>query len=286
MFPWLMLLACNTAPQWPEAAPADACAAGAIPAGEYVLRVEIDGTPRQALVWMPPGDGPHDVVVNLHEMNSEPRRQQHYSGWIDKAREIDAILVGPDGKAATWNAGECCGKGKQRNTADVAFLDALVARIDAVGCTSGRVLATGVGAGAMMAQRWACDSAVPDAVISVGGALQLEACAQATPIPMAHWHGTADTWMPLDGSGHHRPLSHTVAVWGARNRASPAGAETNGRTTCEVYAGAAPMRVCTVDGMADKWPGAEDARGVGSDATDDGWAFVAGAWDQIGATPR
>jgi polyhydroxybutyrate depolymerase len=283
----LALLGC-TQPSWPETAPADPCAAGAIGPEERVLRLEVDDLQRQALVWMPEGPGPHDVIVTLHEMSSEPKRQAFYTGMIELAKRQNAILVGPDGKTASWNAGACCGKSKMRGYADMQFLDEVVARVDAVACTSGRVLATGIGAGGMMAHRWACGSDVPDAVLSVGGGLQVEDCPQTRPIPVVHYHGSVDYWMPADGSGGHMPLSHSVDLWSKRNRATEGEKLEGGALSCRELAGDAPLRFCTVDGMKDLWPGADDAKFTGPDgqeidATEQGWAFVSEAWAGLGA---
>lgn len=280
----LFLLACGGGQEhWPEAAIPDRCAAGAGPSGEVVMDVPRPERTRRALVWVPEGPGPHDVIVNLHEYRSEPRRQAHYTDWVAVAREANAYLVGPDGKGAVWNAGGCCGKAKDDGIDDVGFLDAVIERLDATGCTSGRVLATGIGNGGMMAHHWACSSDAVDAVVSVGGALQVPECRQERPIPVLMYHGADDTWMPLDGSGHHLTLAHAEQVWRARNRAGPAEARVDGPLDCRFAEGAAPTGVCVVAGMKDHWPGAKDApldgaTGPLKDATRGAWGWVQEAW--------
>jgi polyhydroxybutyrate depolymerase len=284
----LWALGCGSQAQFPAVAPANPCAAGAIPPDEQVLRFDVDGAQRSALVWMPSGPGPHDVIVSLHEFNAEPRRQAYYSHWLDVAREQNAILLGPDGKTATWNAGMCCGKSRERGVDDVAYLDALVARVDAVACTSGNVLATGIGAGGMMAETWACLSDVPDAVVSVGGVLQVDPpCSRTKPLSILHYHGADDKWMPLDGSGGHMSLDHAVDAWKAVDHAAEPTVEAGGDTSCRVLAGDRPMRFCVVAGMKDVWPGGDDALGFEGvdgqpvDATREGWALSRAGW-----TPR
>lgn len=285
MWVWLSLVAC-TQTQLPETAPADRCAAGAIPAGQpLAMRVDDGKRGRGAIVWFPSGAGPHDVVVNLHEFNANPERQANYSGWIAEAERVNAILVGPDGKTATWNAGACCGKAMERNIDDVAYLDALVARVDAVGCTTGRVLVTGIGAGAMMAHRWACESDVPDALVSVGGELQRDACLGKRPIPALMLHGAHDRWMPMDGSGGHSPTIHAVAQWRLRDRAAPVADPVRAGLVCRRWEGEAPVELCVVEGMGDRWPGASDS-GTTVDATALSWAWTTDAWAQVGTVPR
>lgn len=255
----LLLAACATQTHWPETPPADPCAAGALPDEEIVLRFNHGEHVRSALLWPGSSAGPRDVIVNLHEFRSEPRRQNHYSGWVPLAREHGALLIGPDGRYATWNAGPCCGKASLKHIDDSAFLDEVLRRADAVACTSGKVLATGIGNGAMMAHRWACDSDAVDAVISVGGALQLPDCAQGRPIPVLHYHGAEDTYYPADGSNGQLPVEDALATWRARNKATGEPVvETWGQLTCRTWTGEAPVRACVVEGMLASWPGAAD----------------------------
>jgi polyhydroxybutyrate depolymerase len=287
-----LLAGCWTEPHWPAAAPADRCAAGAIAPGRYVVDAPVPGRRRQGLVWVPRGPGPHDVVVSLHEFRSSPERQAAYSGWQAFADEANVILLAPDGRAATWNAGDCCGKAMEEGTDDVAYLDALVARIDGVGCTSGRVLATGIGNGGMMAERWACASDVPDAVVSVGGSLQVDACDRTRPIPWLHEHGGADRFVPPDGGdgildgrdpARHRPVAHAVEVWRRRNGATGAPEViVDGALTCTTWPGGAPTVSCVIAGGPDAWPGAADGKVASghplADATRGAWAWVQDAW--------
>lgn len=286
----LVLAGCPGAQVWPDVAPAAACDADGLPRGESLLRVEhVDGS-RTALMWAPASAGPHDVVVDLHDFRAEPRRQAHYSLWIPHAAAIGAVLVAPDGKNATWNVGnECCGKAAEKGHADRELLDAMAARVDATACTSGRVLATGIGNGGMMAHRWACESDVVDAVVSVGGALQLEACENARPIPVVHYHGDRDEQYPVGGSagypdqGAARPTAHALAAWKARNRVVGEPVHTEqGALVCDRWEGAAPVVWCTVRGMVDVWPGSADVPADPaaplSDATAGAWAEVIRPW--------
>ena len=254
-----LLVGCPTAPQFPEQAPADACTAGAIQTGEQVLRIDIEGKTRQALVWMPEVDGPYEIVVNLHSFRSEPRRVAHYMKLVEWARDKPIILVGADGKTATWNAGECCGKAQQRNYPDPAFLDALVERVESVACTNGKVTVSGLGNGAMMAHRWACESDVPDALLTSGGTLQQEECPRTRPLPVLHYHGDEDTFTAIDGSTGHRPVEHGLAHWRRINgTAGPVQTLESGELSCQTWRGTEPVAFCTVAGGFHGWPGAAD----------------------------
>ncbi len=304
----LTLSACGTQDHLPTEAPADKCEAGAFPEGPVVVDVKMPSRTRQALVWIPHDvSGPMDVVVDFHEFRSNPMRQAHYSTWVAAADELDVILVAPDGKSSTWNAGPCCGKAQEKGIDDVAFLNALMERIDEVTCTSGRVMATGIGNGAMMASRWACESDVVDGLVTVGGSLQTETCERTSPLPVLHYHGTKDTFIPRDGGAGvvgttlpegHRPVSHAISQWRKVNGVPnadlhlkrelepddlPVEIFSEGDLNCRSYKGEAPLTDCMVTGMPDFWPGAEDAP-VNSasplaDAARGGFGYVKAYWD-------
>jgi polyhydroxybutyrate depolymerase len=259
LLPLLALTACPTAPHFPEIAPDSPCVAGAIQPGEQVLRVEVGGKVRQALVWMPVVDGPHSIVMNLHSFRSEPRRVAHYMGLVEWAKDKPVIVIGADGKTATWNAGECCGKAMERDYPDVEFLDALVAQVESIACTTGEVTASGLGNGAFMAHRWACESEVPDALITAGGTLQAETCSRTRPLPILHYHGTEDGYAPADGSMGHRPVEYGLALWrGINGVTQEATVTADGELSCQAWTGAAPVTYCTIEGGFHGWPGSQD----------------------------
>lgn len=289
-------LACSGGqPHWPETAPDAPCDPASWPrdgfaGGGIVMDVPSGGRTRRAVVWVPETPGPWDVVVDLHEFRSDPVRQQAYSGWVPFGTDQGALVVAPDGKSATWNAGPCCGKAHEKGIDDVAFLDAVMARLDATACTTGRVLATGIGNGGMMAHTWACETDTVDAVVSVGGALQLDTCTTTRPIPLLHYHGVDDGFIPAKGGpgileGDHKPVASAEALWRTRNGAADAEVTTttDGALTCRRTDGSAPTVFCDVAGMKDAWPSAADAPIESDDplkdATRGAWAWVKAAWD-------
>ncbi len=278
-----LLFACGSAVVWPDQV-ADPCAAGALPSGEALLRLQHDGVPRSALFWAPSAPGPRDVVVNLHDFRTEPRRQAHYSRWVPVAAARQLLLVAPDGRSATWNVGNgCCGRSVEKHSDDRGFLDTVAARVASTGCPTGRLLATGIGNGGMMAHRWACESDDVDAVISVGGALQLDTCANPRAIPLVHYHGDADTQYPAGGNAEALPLAAAIELWKLRNRVSGPPVETrSGALSCQRWDGAAPIVSCTVHGMVDVWPGSAewpvDPNVPLSDATEAAFADVVLPW--------
>ncbi|MFK7929273.1 MAG: PHB depolymerase family esterase [Myxococcota bacterium] len=285
----LLLVGCFQ-PHVPDERPSNACDADAFPRAEMVINVKVGGKTRRALVWMPNSPGPHPVVVNMHEFRANPRTQARYSGWADFVTESGAIVVSPDGKYATWNAGECCGRAVTKHVNDVAYLDAVIDALDRVTCTDGQVLATGIGNGGMMAEMWACESDKPDAVVSVGGSLQWRECRTKRPIPYLHYHGAKDTFIPMDASatglakqeGIQRTLDHAHEIWAARNGATEAEPVVDGDLTCRQWSGNAPMQSCIVADGIDTWPGAGDApvksNSPLASATRGAWGWVQQQW--------
>ena len=262
----LALSACAPTQVWSETPLPARCAAGGLPQGEAVLGLTHEKQPRSTLLWAPASAGPHDLVVDLHDFRAEPRRQAHYSTWVPFAQQIGALLAAPDGRSSTWNAGNnCCGKAAEKESTDRELLDRVADIAEATGCTSGRVLATGIGNGGMMAERWACESDRVDAVVSVGGALQLDTCENKRPIPIVHYHGDQDTQYPVGGSvgypeqGTAKPASAALEIWKIRNRVvGPPIHSEGGALTCDRWEGAAPVVWCTVHGMKDSWPGSQE----------------------------
>lgn len=283
-----VLGACRGQPHWPDG-PAAACKPTAFPPGEIVVDVEVDGKPRRALAWVPRRDGPWDVAVVLHEYRSDPRRQLAYSGWVPHGPTEGILTVAPDGRSSTWNAGSCCGRAHTKRMDDVAFLDAVVAKLAASGCATDRVVATGIGNGGMMAEHWAWHSEVPRAVVSVGGALQVTDGGRSRPVPVLHYHGTADAFLPLDGSPgrlsagesnrHTTPVGVSHQAWARRNGASgPPRTFGEGALACLERPGRAPTVLCLIDGAHDTWPGAADATLAIdhplAEATAGGWSWA------------
>lgn len=282
--------ACRSQPHWPDPTPTT-CDPSAWPEGEIVVQVSSGRQARHALAWIPPTEGPWDVAVVFHEFRADPRRQLAYSGWYPFGPERGILTLAPDGRASTWSAGGCCGRSYEKGTDDVAFLDALIAQVRASGCTTDRVLATGIGNGGMMAEHWAWHSEVPSAVVSVGGGLQRAEPppADARPIPVLRYHGTADGFIPLDGSPGRMPGGArgggTVPTgvghqrWAHRNGAEgPPQVIAEGDLACLERPGRATTTLCLVHRGFDTWPGARDAQ-VNSDleladATRGAWEWV------------
>jgi polyhydroxybutyrate depolymerase len=200
-------------------------------ASPHARTVNVGGRDRSYLVHLPAGHDPkreYPVVVAFHGGASNAEAMVRFSGLSDKADQAGFIAVYPSGsgrlaRALTWNAGRCCGYASAKGIDDVAFARALVddlgrvARVD-----RRRVYVTGISNGGMMAYRAAAE--LPDliaAVASVSGTLEAAVPAGRRPLPVLHFHGTDDKFIPFRGgrgprslaTGAHASVEHTIRTW-------------------------------------------------------------------------
>lgn len=175
-----------------------------------------DGVLRHAYSHLPPGEPPAEgwpLVVALHGGGSTPLGMMHFSEILRASDAYGFVVVlpagtGPSAEFLTWNAGRCCGHAARRQVDDMGFLrrlldDALTRwTID-----PRRVYATGISNGGMMAYRLAADLRDRIAAIaSVAGALVCDPPPLARPIPLIHFHGTEDEFVPYAGGRGARSL--------------------------------------------------------------------------------
>lgn len=279
LLPFLSLTACIT--ELPELA--NPCAPWEAP-GIYDLSVDVDGKKRHAFVYVPPDSaGPRDLVIALHGAGSDGRTTAEVSRYIALAKEEGFVAAFPDGTDPLlgrpgWNAGDCClsADEEHRDIDDVAYLDALVKELERLTC-SDRVMVTGFSNGGMMTHRWACSSDAVDVAVPIAGTPLVDAC-KGDPIPMRHYHGTADPIVPSQGGGRgdFPPLDDAIGVWLERNGCQdvPPEVETFGILTCERYVCEAPTEVCMLADWKHQWPGGVlTSQTGGIDATKQSWDF-------------
>jgi polyhydroxybutyrate depolymerase len=204
----------------------------------------------------------------------------------------------PGGKFATWNAGGCCGDARDRQVDDVGFARAVVAAVQARWrVDAGRVFATGMSNGGMLAHRLACDAAdVFRAVASVAGTDATERCTPSRPISVLHIHARDDTHVLFGGGagpGAFRDTSkvmnfvsvpETISRWVARDRCTGPAQRTweVPGAYCETTTGCADGRevqLCVTETGGHSWPGAGTVRrgkapaSKALDANDAIWRF-------------
>lgn len=166
---------------------------------------------RQAL---PPGHDPavggYPVVFLFHGGGGNALQAAGAYGVIDEALRRGYVAIAPEGTGVlggpplfaleTWNAGSCCGWAQANGVDDVAFFEALVARVVAEeGVDPDRVFVTGMSNGAMLSYRLAAER--PDLVAAaapVAGSYALDA-PPTGPVPLFAVHGLLDDNVPFGG---------------------------------------------------------------------------------------
>jgi polyhydroxybutyrate depolymerase len=262
--------------------------AGGPAAGTFPRTLTVDGRQRTYRVHVPAsvaGRTGLPVVVVLHGGGGSGEiieRQTHLSAVADRA---GFVAVYPDGTAAvsdrillTWNAGTCCGYARDHGVDDVKFIGALLDALAGQFHTDpARVYVTGFSNGAMMAYRLACElSGRITAIAPVSGALNVDDCRPARPLPVLILHGTADRNVPYDGgppvdppfpgagSWTNRSQPETVAFWTRYDGCASTPTESrDGAVVRATYAPCAPgldVTVYRIEGGGHAWPGGTKGR--------------------------
>ncbi len=275
----------------PAAWAGEADPAAPLGAGTHTLHLSHDGQPRKYLMHLPAGYDPAKpmpLVLAFHGGggHAEFMADEARYGLVGKAEREGFVVVFPNGysrlpggRFATWNAGGCCGDARDRGIDDVGFVRALVARVKAqANIDGGRIFATGMSNGGMLAHRLACEA--PDvfrAVASVAGTDASTGCTPSRPASVLHIHARNDTHVLFTGGAGRDAfrdaskvmdfvsVPETVARWVKRNQCGPAPRRILDRpgAYCEAYAGCAggvSVQLCVTEGGGHSWPGAKTVR--------------------------
>ena len=264
-------------PQLPDLA--DPCGPWPDP-GLYRLKVDEPGPLRKPYVYVPStAEGPRDVVYLLHGAGGTGPKMEESTEFEKLADEEGFVLVYPNGlgwPTRTWNAGY----GFDDDHDDVKFLDDLAADVTEKVC-AGRSFATGFSNGAMMTHRWACEGkAAIEAISPVSGVLLVDDCAR--PMPVRHYHGTADKVVRVEGGKgtvlrdvSFPSVDETMAIWRGVNGCSddPPEVTTEGDTTCTAWKCGTPTEMCLIEGWDHHWPGGIYSAKTDADATGEIWSW-------------
>jgi polyhydroxybutyrate depolymerase len=250
------------------------------------------GTNRTAKVHVPAiydRTKPTPVVLNFHGYTSDAAQQEILTQMTPKSDKEGFIVVYPQGLNQSWNAGACCGQSAMTGVDDVQFVSDLIDALEAQLCVDAkRVFATGMSNGGFLSHRLACElSNRVAAVAPVAGVLGIANCKPARPVPVMHFHGTADALVPWNGSPSlgFPSVPDTFAGWAMRDGCTGMPVETYRKSDshCATYAncaGGSTVTLCTVDNGGHTWPGGTPVPTLGYttpniSATDEMWTFFA-----------
>lgn len=273
---------------------------GAAPQPHRESTLTIGGTTRSYIVHVPQKRrAKSPLVVLLHGGGGNGAQAMRAYGMNDVADREGFLVAYPNGSGRTalltWSSGNCCGYAMQQRVDDVAFIRAMVEKIDRdFGVDRSRVYATGMSNGGMMAHRLGCEAAdVFAAIAPVAGALNI-ACRPSDAVAVAIFHGTADEHVPYDGGTGtksleprvDRPVSHAVDVWRKANGCTRATPETRrgsiARSGWSACRDNADVMLWTIEGGGHAWPGGIPPRRRAADvptrelaASEEAWKFFA-----------
>lgn len=245
--------------------------------GDWDIQMSFQGVSRALKVHLPLGYDPAQktpLVFNFHGLGSNSLEEMYVSVMNPVADEKGFVAVYPDGVHAidlavlypsatqrSWNAGGCCGVAQQENVDDVGFVRAALAVLEETYCVDPkRVFATGLSNGGLLSYRLGCELSDRIAAISpVAGINAMAVCQPGRPVPLLHFHGTADALVAYAGGSLGPSVPANVAGWAQKNGCAGPTAVTylQGAVECRTHTGcpdAGTATLCTVDGGGHTWP--------------------------------
>lgn len=255
--------------------------------GDYRFDFKFDQQSRKYELHVPrsyDADKPTPLIVALHGGGGDAdiMSSDDFYGLITKSEQAGFVIAFPSGVSplgaggilATWNAGKCCGRARDKKVDDVGFIRAVVQRVAATAnIDPNRVFAIGMSNGGMMAYRLACDA--PDVfrgIMSVAGTDNTDDCHPARPVAILHIHARDDDKVLFDGGAGNAfrrntgivndftSVPDTISKWVALDHAAEAPKRVLSAkgATCELHvagSGGAPVELCVTDTGGHSWPG-------------------------------
>jgi len=277
LIPILLLCACDaqgSGPPEPKVPPPGAsgaitCSGRTTPPNDQVTTFEFGGLLRMYRVHVPPSYDSRlgtPLVLNFHGYVEAAEAQLVLSDMNPHADAHGYIVVYPSGTGLvpSWNAGACCGDAMVNHVDDIGFIRAMITRMESDLCVdTHRIYATGMSNGGMISHRIACELGdTVAAVAPVAGTLVASPCNPSRPMPIIHFHGTADPLVPYGGNPLYGmpPVVQMMQTWAERDGCAQ---DTQtmylvGDSSCSRYpgcAGGAELILCTIDGGGHTWPG-------------------------------
>ncbi len=233
-----------------------------------------DGVARTLRVHVP--DSPDGtLIIALHGGGSWAARMADQARFHEAAPNAlvvypDGVGLGESGLLRTWNAMHCCGIAFQEDVDDVAFLAAIIQRMEQLAGEQ-RVLVVGHSNGAMMAYRFAAEQPGHiDGVAAVAGSIggvarpgvpDVRPPIPDEPVPVIIVHGLHDEQVPYAGGAGNdtvgprmdASVAEAVAFWRQANGATILSSQHDGDVLIEMYTGEAGVTVVTTPG-GHAWP--------------------------------
>jgi polyhydroxybutyrate depolymerase len=198
--------------------------------GDHPRSLTVNGNERSYLIHIPPkydAKKPAPVVLAYHGAMTNGAIMTVFSGLNKKADESGFIAVYPNGNGEgklmlVWNSGGLRGKSLNEKYDDVAFTVAILDDLaTVVNVDARRIYATGISNGGMMCYRLAAELSDRIAAIApVAGTMAVPEPQLKRPVPVMHFHGTADKLVPVSGADAtarifvpFKSVAETMQIW-------------------------------------------------------------------------
>ena len=195
------------------AQPSEGCSPQALPAGDHLVHIDVDGVDREALVHVPRIVRGHAVPLLLafHGAGGSGRRMATYSGFSGVA-DLAGFVVAYPSAARPRGVWTLAARESETAPDDLAFTRRLLDLLESRVCVDARrVSAAGVSNGGGFVARLGCELSdrLAGIVVVAGGFSALAPCAPARPLSVLEIHGTDDPVVPYAG----RAGAGSVPAW-------------------------------------------------------------------------
>lgn len=253
--------------------------------GDYVFSINHQDVLRYYKIHVPKsytGSESVPLLLVFHGGGGDMEIQsnEEYYHQISKSEENGHIVVFPNGyslypsgKLATWNAGNCCGEAKKKNSDDIGFVKSILQHLKrSLNINQKKIFSTGMSNGGLMSYQLACSMTDEfSAITAVAGTDNTVNCKPSKPISIFHIHAKNDDRVLYYGgagsSFSDRSLitdfvsvPKTISKWVEINQCQlkpKLVLETNG-VKCEEYTeckNGVKVKLCVTEDGGHSWPG-------------------------------
>jgi polyhydroxybutyrate depolymerase len=198
--------------------------------GDHWRSIDQNGRTRSYLVHVPAkldSKRSAPLVLAFHGAMTNASIMALASDLSSKADKAGFVVAYPNGTGKgdmllVWNSGGIHSPAGEKLPDDVKFTEMLLDDLaKVVKLDRKRVYATGMSNGGMMCYRLAAELSDRIAAIApVSGTMAVEQCHPRFPVPVMHFHGTADKFVPFDGPGQEtgklvafKSVDETIRTW-------------------------------------------------------------------------
>ncbi|ENU79890.1 hypothetical protein F975_02226 [Acinetobacter sp. ANC 3789] len=249
-------------------------------------QILVQGIQRQYLVLDAHRQKPAPLVMVLHGGGGNASRM--LQRWQSVAQREGLIVVAPNAEKATWNALGCCGDAQQQQSADVAFIQAMLKEVEQrTSVDQHRIYVVGFSNGGMLTYQLIAQQRAPFAAAAVVSAAMFAQQPQPkTPLPLLIVHGMQDQVVPMIGGMSQvrfvaraqtqafLPLNQTIDIWKKTNQCQAKDLKSNtvAFEFWQYHACKADLQVYLLKSKGHTWSTVEDADGI--DTTQVIWDFL------------